>query len=168
MKTYLALLASVPFLSGCASVRYHGLEYNPRAGFTPQFEAAERPATLEQMKRFWQQQLLGYIFTFKPFPESPYPDERVTLDLEILKKQAGREVPASEAKITLKAHSAPSLAEIALTQTSSNYEEISPGVYRSWMSFSKGGDWEVDFIVLTDDQTLVIHFPFKIKSMEEI
>ena len=43
-------------------------------------------------------------------------------------------------------------------------EECPEGVYRASYSFSKGGDWEVDFNVrLRDGKTVGVDFPLKVK-----
>ena len=120
------------------------------------------PAALWEGAR-WRQEDNGRVFLFSPYPKYPAPDEEVSLDLAVLKKEAGSEVPVTGAVIAVNAHIASSLEHVNFSQPCAQYEEVSTGHYRVCLAFSAGGDWEVDFKITKGAEVMTVHFPIKVK-----
>ncbi len=153
------------FLAGCASVKYADQHYDPETGHAHQYSSRERALTFEEAKSKWTQEREGYVLTFKPTPEFPKPQEIVTFDITVLKKQGNESVPISSAMVTCKTFMPTTPGHVHFSSVHPEHSEISPGVYRMPIMFGMGQDWEVHFkIDLADGKSLTVEFPFKVNG----
>ena len=151
-------------LASCGALQVGSQRYDPAAAHVRRYGAA-KGLTQEEMKKLWRVESEGRVFDFQPYPEYPQPDESVALTLTVHKRRMGRMTPLSGGVVSVKTHRSADLRRIDVTKTSAEYEEVSPGTYRTWMTFAGGGDWEVDFSILTPDgKTFGVYFPMRVKG----
>ena len=160
----LLALALALFLAGCGSVQYREQHGQPPVEETAAPTQRTAPLSAEEIKTLWTREANGYVLTFRADPQVPEAGEPVTLMLTLQKKRGSRLQPVSKASVGCRTH-APSLTgHVHFSTSRLACTEISPGVYRATAAFSKSGEWEADFnIVSPEGHSIGADFPIVVQ-----